>query len=87
MQAKDLNFNPYIYILYYQSNILIYHPLKFVSYPWKWNILFVTEVLEQPANESSVHNVVAIRELRYTNVDKHRKLLVDVDVTPPRVAA
>ena len=51
------------------------------------NSLFVTEVLEQPANESPVHNVVAIREWRHTNVDKQRKLLVDVDVTPPRGAA
>ena len=33
MQAKNLHFNPYIYILYYQSNILNYLPPKFVSYP------------------------------------------------------
>ena len=58
--------------------------------------LFVTEVLEQPANENPVHNVVAIREWRHTNVDKQRrhanvdkqrKLLVDIDVTPTRGAA
>ena len=39
---------------------------------------FVTEVLEQPANESPEHNVVAIREWRHMNIDKQRKLLVDV---------
>ena len=44
------------------------------------------EVLEQPANEIPVHNVVAIREWRHAIVDKQRKLLVDVDVTPPRGA-
>ena len=49
--------------------------------------LFITEVLEQPAKESSVRNVVAIREWRHANVDKQRKILVDVDVTPPRDAA
>ena len=43
-------------------------------------------MLEQPANESPVHNVVAIRERRHANVDKQRNLLVDVDVTPPRGA-
>ena len=35
-------------------------------------------MLEQPANESPVHNVVAIRESRHANVDKQRKLLVNV---------
>ena len=37
--------------------------------------------------QSSVHNVVEIRELRHANVDKQRKLLVGVDVTTPRGAA
>ena len=37
-------------------------------------------MLEQPANESPVHNVVAICEYCHANVDKQRKLLVDVDV-------
>ena len=45
------------------------------------------EVLEQPANESHVHNVVAIREWRQASIDKQRKLLVDVNVSPPRGAA
>ena len=35
-------------------------------------------------NESPAHNVVVIREWRHANVDKQRKLLVGVDVTPPR---
>ena len=35
-------------------------------------------------NESPAHNVVMIREWRHANVDKQRKLLVSVDVTPPR---
>ena len=68
-----------IYLIIFHSNSLVILD--------KWNILFLTEVLEQPANESPVHNVVVIREWRHTNVDKQRKLLVDVDVTSPRGAA
>ena len=33
VQAKNLHFNPYIYILYYLSNILNYLPHKFAGYP------------------------------------------------------
>ena len=69
-----------------QIYLIIFHPNSLVILE-KWNILSVTEVLEQPVNESPVHNVVAIREWRHTNVDKQRKILVDVDVTPPRGAA
>ena len=63
VQAKNLNFNPYIYILYYQSNIYltIFHTNLLVILV-KWNILFVTKVFEQPANKSPVHNVEAICE-------------------------
>ena len=50
----------------------------------KWNIVFVTEVLEQPGSETPVHNVVTIHELCHTNVHKQNKLLADVDVTLPR---
>ena len=69
-----------------QIYLIIFHPKSLVILE-KWNILFVTEVLEQPASESPVHNVVAIHEWRHTNFDKQRELLVDVDVTPPRGAA
>ena len=68
-----------------QTYLIIFHPNSLVILE-KWNILIVTEVLEQLANESPVHNGVAIREWRHANVDKQRKLLVDVDVTPPRGA-
>ena len=68
-----------------QTYLITFHPNSLVTLE-KWNILIATEVLEQPANESPVHNVVAIREWRHTHVDKQRKLLVDVDVTPPRGA-
>ena len=44
-----------------QTYLIIFHPNSLVILE-KWNILIVTEVLEQPANESPVHNVVAIRE-------------------------
>ena len=78
-----LIFTFYIINLIY---LIIFHPNSLVILE-KWNILFVTEVLEQTANESTVHDVVAIREWRHTNADKQRKLLVDIDVTPPRGAA
>ena len=87
VQDKNLNFNPYIYILYYQSNIPNYLPPKFAGYHWIMKYFICNEVLEQPANENPVHNVVAIREWRHANVDKQRKLLVDIDVTPPRCGA
>ena len=78
-------FTPYIYILYYQSNLLncLIHPTLLVTLI-KLNILLETEVLEQPGIETRVHNVVTIRELRHANVAKQSKLLADVDVTPPR---
>ena len=44
---------------------------------------FVTDVLEQPWNESPVHNIVTICKCRHANVDKQRQLLLDVDITPP----
>ena len=31
-RSKNLNFNPYIFILYFQSNILNYHPSRFADY-------------------------------------------------------
>ena len=66
-----------------QTYLIIFHPNLLVILE-KWNILIVTEVLEQPANESPVHNIVEILEWRHANVDKQRMLLADVDVTPPR---
>ena len=35
VQALNMNFKPYIYILYYQSNLLIYLPPNPMSYPYK----------------------------------------------------
>ena len=63
----------------------ILHPTPLVILI-KWNIVFATEVLEQPGSETCVHNVVTVRELRRTNVDKQSKLLAGVDVTPPKGA-
>ena len=68
-------------------DFIVIIPSGIIILNYLWNILIVTEVLEQPANKSPVQNVVAIREWRHANVDKQRKLLVDVDVTPPRGAA
>ena len=80
-----MNFNPYIYILYYQIHLIIFYPTPLVTLI-KWNIVFVTEVLEQPGSETPVHNVVTICELLRANVDKQSKLLADIDVTLPRGA-
>ena len=57
-----MNFNPYIYILYYQSNLLIHLPPNPVSCPYKMKYLICNEVLEQLERETREHNVVAIRE-------------------------
>ena len=35
LQAQNMNFNPDIYILYYQSNLLNYLPPNPASYPYK----------------------------------------------------
>ena len=35
VQAENMNFNPYVYILYYQSNLLYYLPPNNSSYPYK----------------------------------------------------
>ena len=35
VQAEKMNFNPYIYILYYKSNLLNYLPPNPASYPYK----------------------------------------------------
>ena len=38
MQAKNLNINPYIYILYYQQvYLIIFHPISLFILE-KWNI-------------------------------------------------
>ena len=63
--------------------LTIFHPTLLVTLI-KWNIVFVTEMLEQPGSLTRVNNVVTIRQLRHANVDKQRKLLADVDVTQPR---
>ena len=76
----------FTFYIIHQIYLIIFHPNSLAILE-KWNILFITEVLEQPANESPAHNVVAIREWRHANADKQRKLLVDVDDTPPRGAA
>ena len=76
----------YLLFTFYTINqiyLIIFHPAPLVTLI-KWNIVCVTEVLEQPGSETHVHNVVMIRELRHTNVDKQSKLLADVDVTAPR---
>ena len=51
----------FTFYIIYQINLNIFHPNSLVILE-KCNILFITEVLEQPAKESPVHNVVAIRE-------------------------
>ena len=35
VQALDINFNSYIYILYYQTNLQYYLPTNSASYPYK----------------------------------------------------
>ena len=70
----------------YDLDLIIFDPTPLVTL-MKRNIVFVTEVLEQPGSETRVHYVVTILELHHANVEKQNKLLADVDVTPPRGAA
>ena len=51
----------FTFYIIYQIYLIIFRPTLLVILE-KRNVLFVTEVLEQPANGSPVHNVVAIRE-------------------------
>ena len=53
-----MNFNPYIYILYYQSNLFYYLSPYRICYPYKMKY----SMLEQPGRETHEHNVVAICE-------------------------
>ena len=49
-----MNFNPYIYIIYHQSNLLNYRPPTPVSYPYKMKYFIcyapVTHTLTDPAD-------------------------------------
>ena len=78
--SLNMNFNPYISILYYQSNFLNYLTPNPVSYPYKMKGVGTAR------EQNSEHNVLVIREWCHANVDKQRTLLADVDVTPPRGA-
>ena len=62
VQAYNMYFNPYIYILYFKSYLLNYLPPNPSVILIKCNISFVTEVLEQPGSKTREHNIVAIRE-------------------------
>ena len=73
--------NVFINLIY----LIIFHPTPLVTLI-KWNIVFVSEVLVQPGSETRIHNIETICELCHANVDKQSKLLVDVEVTPPRGA-
>ena len=60
MQAKNLHFNPYIYIyIINQICYTILHPAPLVTL-LKWFILFVTGLLVQRSSKTLVHNVMAI---------------------------
>ena len=87
MQPQNYDFNSYIYILYYQSNIyFIQHLIRLVF--WILVIkLNLTEVSEQPRGKTPTLNVMVIRDQRHANVSKQRTLLEDVDVAPPQGTA
>ena len=76
-----MNFNPYIYILYYQSNLLNYLSPSPASYPYMMK--FITEVLEQPRSETRVHNIVTIREWRHAKVDGQKSYWLTLTLLRP----
>ena len=73
----------FTFYIFNQNYLIIVHPTPSVM-QIKWNISFVTGVLEQPGSETREHNIVAIREWCQANVDKQRMLLADIDFTPSR---
>ena len=78
-----MNFNPYIYILYYQSNLQYHLPANPASYPYKMEYCICKGGVGTARVRNCGHNVVTIRELCHVKVNKQSKLLADVDVTPP----
>ena len=80
MKPQNNDFNSYIYISYYQSNMLYYQiRLVFLIFEIKYCL---TDVLEQPGGGTPALNVMAIRDQRHSNVSKERMLLADADVAP-----
>ena len=51
----------YLHFLLLIIYLIIFHPAPSVIFI-KWNISFVTEVLEQPGSEACEHKIVAILE-------------------------
>ena len=58
-EAKNLNFNSYIHILYYQSNMTNNLTPRTVCYPHKMFIVLETGMLEQPASGTLVHGTTS----------------------------
>ena len=86
VQAENMNFNQiFTFYIINQIYLIIIHPNPQVILI-KRNILSVTEVLEQPGSETSVHNVLTQCEWCHANVDKQSNLLGYYDATPPRGA-
>ena len=89
LHAKNHHFNPFICILYYQSNMPYNLNLALLVIFLKRFILFVTGVLKQPSSETIVHNVMAML-LRHGDTiitsqkhDKQSQSLAYVNVSPP----
>ena len=57
-----MNLNPYIYILYYQSNLLNYLPPNPVSYRYKMKYFICYGGVGTAKAQTHEHNVVARRE-------------------------
>ena len=57
-----MNFNPYIYILYYQSNLLNYLPPDLASYPYKMEYYICNTGVGTARRE-----LINIKSWRYVN--------------------
>ena len=87
MKPQNSDFNSYIYILYYQSNILYYLAQTGHAFRIFRIQSYLTEVLEQPIGGTPALNVMAIRGKSHANVSKQNgMLLASVDVAPPQGA-
>ena len=89
MQAKNLNFNRYIYILNYQSNKIVHLAPSFL--PFKMIYFIYTGDVGTASQRNSCTQLMAIRQLRHGDTiitsNKHDKQiwsLAELNVSPPK---
>ena len=70
VQALNMNFNPHIYIIYYQTNLLNYLPPNPVSYPYKMKYLRCWN--RQCANLVNITSWRYVNDVTQMSINKER---------------